>query len=189
MEPNCAAAGSIRHGSSGSAVDWAVEGVEGKQSTDPPPFELCLPALPRSTSTSPPTAGPREEERPRPSTRCHAPHLGSAVDWDKGGRTAPRLTSDQPPRASASLSVQRRHGGREEARLHGRRSRTAPRTEIPRGASRSSAAGEGGSTARRPVWGGRSTARRRCVRGGRRAEGARNRPVGEPGRRRGGRCR
>jgi hypothetical protein len=161
MEPNCAAAGSIRHGSNGSAVDWAVQGVEGKQSTDPPPFELCLPALSRSTSTSSPTVGPREGERPRPSTRRHAPHLGSVVDWDKGRRTAPRLASGRPPRAPASLA------------------------EIPRGAidgdptqRKPELRGGGGRKhGRRPVWGGRRHGSP-PVREGREAGGRSSEPAG-----------
>jgi hypothetical protein len=93
--------------------------------------ELELAVAGRIRRRARPPAGAREGERPRLSTRRPAPHLtpppgrsgGSAVDWDKGWRTAPSIASGRPPLASASLAVQRRHGGGEPS--GGERSGTA----------------------------------------------------------------
>jgi hypothetical protein len=163
MELNRATAGSIWHGSSRSAVDWAVEGVEGKQS-----------ARRHSSSTSLLCRAPPPPRRP--------------PDLEKGsGRGRPPaamlLTSDPP-------SIGTKAGGRRRASpladLHARRrplrrSRAAQAGAPRRGMEEARLAGrcgEGGGTTRRRCG--------PCGRGGRRAERARNRPVGEPGRRRRG---
>jgi hypothetical protein len=109
-------------------------------------------------------------------------HLHLAADRQTSRRGAAAAVHPLP---CSSPRIRRRLGGRKQgstdgdpARRHGRRSRAAQAGALRRGREEARLAGRCGE--------GGGTARRRCVRGGRRAEGARNRPVGEPGRRRGG---